>query len=209
MPNHVHQKLTVQGRPSDVLAFKLTARGAAPVTGDCPSSWASGSHPRAEMPLTVSDLCFHLIAPVDDVFSEGPYGDRASAGFHAERKAWGVKWGPYDEATPVYEEGGDRVIYEFTCAWSAPREAIRRASLRYPCLLFALSYGGEGPCRGRYAVRAGQVVQDRDDDWETEMEPLWPSAKDYESNEDGACARARALEYECINTHDAWVETLA
>jgi hypothetical protein len=81
-----------------------------------------------------------------------------------EKEAWGVKWGAYDQAEPVVVE--DRVDYRFTCAWSIPAAWLQTASAKWPKLLFLVSWGGEGPSRGRvlYANGARLVLADDDGD---------------------------------------------
>lgn len=208
VPNHVRQKLTVVGTKEDVEAFVVTARGARPMTGDRAVD-ANGHencnyHPR----LTIEPLCFHLIAPVKDRFSKYPYGSEGSIGYEAEVEAWGVKWGPYDvdPASPALTDDGTRVTYEFTCAWGPPVKALTRASLRYRSLRFYLSWGGEGPCRGRHAFEAGKTTIKRSDDYERDIETELPTDAEYEADEDAALAKSDAAERKYIATHDAWVQ---
>jgi hypothetical protein len=148
MPNHVYQRLSVTGSPSDVVAFIATARAAAPNSGDAPGS------PNYHPSLDVSPLEFHAIAPLPDSYSEQPYSDH---GYDLCREWWGTKWGAYDQAEPQISPDGSVVRYDFTCAWAPPVRAIQRASLRFKSLRFWLSWGGEGPCRGRHTFVCGQV----------------------------------------------------
>lgn len=147
MPNHVRQKLTIAGAPSAIEAFVVTARGAPPATGD---------HHRGGM--EIKPLCFHMIAPLPDAFSRKPYGHDGHVGYGLEVRCWSVKWGPYDIAgEAAIFAGGTRATYEFTCAYWPPVRALRRASLRYPDVRMYLSWGGQGPCRGRHIFCAGRV----------------------------------------------------
>jgi hypothetical protein len=193
MPNHVKQRLTVTGTPEDVEAFMVTARGARPDTGDRPKS-------KHESPyrLRVEPLCFHLIAPIPDEFCEKPYGHSGSVGYELEVKFWGTKWGAYGAKEPVRSEDGTRVAYDFTCAWGPPVEGLRRASLRYPTLRFYLSWGGEGPCRGRHAFGRGLVTLELCDDYQRDIEPDMPTDEEDERDENAA-------ELKYINSHDVWV----
>lgn len=202
MPNHVQQRLTVAGTPGDIEAFVATARGAGPATGDGPDS--CNKHES----LCLIALSFHMIAPLPDEYSMHPYGDRGSVGIELERKLWGTKWGPYDisEDSPRIAEDKSTATYDFTCAWGPPVEALRRASLRYPTLRFFLSWGGEGPCRGRHMFDRGKTTFARSDNYERDIKPDMPSDEEYEKDEDSAYERGKVAERKYIDSHDVWVE---
>lgn len=202
MPNHVRQRLTVVGAANDVAAFVVTARGARPATGDAPGSLNGNGE------LHVSPLCFHMIAPLPDSFSAEEYGSGKSVGYELEVKGWGVKWGPYQIAddAPAMSDAGTAATYDFTCAWGPPVVALRRASLRYPTLRFLLSWGGEGPCRGRHAFWRGDVLLEIDDYWRN-MAPEMPTDEEYEADEDAASRRSEAAERKYIDSHESWVRS--
>lgn len=202
MPNHVRQRLTVVGSKDDVDAFVVTARGARPTTGDDPDQF------HGPYKMKVEPLCFHVIAPLPDTYSAHPYGDRESVGYNLESKGWGVKWGPYDvdKESPRMSDDGTRATYDFTCAWGPPVMALRRASFRYPTLRMFLSWGGEGPCRGRHALERGEICVEIEDDYETEIAPDMPSDEEYEADERAASAKGDAAERKYIESHDAWVD---
>ncbi|MGN6107777.1 MAG: hypothetical protein ACTHU0_21905 [Kofleriaceae bacterium] len=194
------QKLTVCGSKNDIEAFVATARGAAPATGD-----KHGTLNHREK-LIVEPLCFHLIAPLSDAYARGSYSD---VGYHMEADGWSVKWGAYDAAEPVLSTNGTRVTYIFTCAWGPPVKALQRASMRYPSLWFYLSWGGEGPCRGRHTFRAGEICSALQDDWKHNIQPEYPTETEYNVNESAAAAKADAAEQKYILEHDAWVDRMA
>lgn len=197
MPNHVKQRLTVTGSANDVAAFVTTARGAPPLTGD-----REGFNAHKE--LRVEPLCFHMIAPLPDSYSEQGYSEH---GYNLEHRGWSVKWGPYESAEPVVSPDGKAATYDFTCAWGPPVEALRRASARYRTLRFWLSWGGEGPCRGRHAFHDGKVTVAIEDDYET-IKPDCATEEEYEADEDAAHAKSYAAEQKYIASHDAWVASV-
>ncbi len=199
MPNNINQKLTIVGTKEDIEAFVITARGAAPFTGDKPGS--ANEHKR----LRVISLSFHAIAPLPDSYSEREYSDH---GYHLEANAWSVKWGPYECRDAVISEDGASATYEFQCAWGPPLEAMRRASMRYRCLRFFLSWGGEGPCRGRHSFNAGKTTEVHNDPYSA-MEHEYPTGDEYEADEDAAAAKGDAAENKYILTHDEWVKSQA
>jgi hypothetical protein len=84
--------------------------------------------------------------------------------------------------------------------------ALRRASFRYPTLRFFLSWGGEGPCRGRHAFHRGEVSLEIDDDYERDIKPEMPTDEEYEQDEDAAHEKSKAAERKYILSHDAWVD---
>lgn len=201
MPNHVRQRLTVVGSKDDVAAFVATARGARPTTGDKPDS------PNGTYKMVLEPLCFHMFAPLPDEFSMHPYGDRRSIGYNLENDGWGVKWGAYnwEDGMPRISEDGTEATYEFTCAWGPPVKALTRASLRYPVLTFYLSWGGEGPCRGRHAFARGGVTHEQCDDYRRDIAPDMPSEEEYEADEDAASKKSDEAEAKYIASHNAWV----
>lgn len=174
MPNHVKQVLTVVGPQNDVEAFVVTARGASPFTGD---RYDENKPWSARKELDISPLCFDLVAPLPDEYCRVPYGtaDKPS-GYDMEINKWGVKWGPYDwddelKPQPVMSSDGTQATYRFTCAWGPPVKALTRMSLRYRTLLFVLSWGGEGPCRGRHVFFDDECTYAQKDDYKTDIEP--------------------------------------
>lgn len=206
MPNHVRQKLTVAGTANDVAAFIATARGASPVTGDEGPLFVDGS-PARERRLRIEPLNFHLIAPLSDDYSRLPY---ESYGYKAEITGWGVEWGPYKIAAdaPSVSPDGSSATYEFTCAWGPPLKALVRASLRYPMLGFALSWGGEGPCRGRHLFRAGAMLAVADDPYDPIIKIDMPTDAEYAADENAAHEKRVATECWYIARHDLWVQSL-
>jgi hypothetical protein len=181
----------------DVAAFVATARGAAPFTGDRPGDVNAGRS------LVVRPLSFHAIAPLPDSYSEHPYSDH---GYDLECAHWGVKWGACNCAEPVLVLDGRGVVYAFECAWGPPVKTLTRASKRYPTLRFWLSWGGEGPCRGRHTFSQGEVTSEIEDDYDRSIALDLPTDKEWAADEDLAQAKYNAAEQKYIVTHDAWVE---
>lgn len=216
------------GRPNDVRAFIITARGAAPVTGDRPHPDRPNEHaPNVTRELHVEPLCFDMIAPLPDDYSRNPYGHPDGSkkqGIDMQRDAWGVKWGPYKldddredgdnrdvlDRIPVVSDGGQVATYPFTCAWSAPIVAIERASVRYRMLSFFLSWGGEGPTRGRVMISDGattEVIPEESggDDFPTSAE--WDAVEGNDDAEEALHRRSQAAESKYLTSHDEWVAT--
>lgn len=195
MPNHVRNKVTVIGDPARVKEFVDLARGAAPRPGDREGTVNySSEEPKSE------PFCFHKIIPLPKEYSQVPYSDQ---GYNMERAAWGVKWGAYDyeehddEEQPRMSRSGRCAAYGFTTAWSPPVQVIDAAASQFPDLKFLLSWGGEGPTRGRILWENGEaneeeVSQDLDDD---------ESLSDNENSE-----RYFLWVEETLNSHADWVD---
>lgn len=202
MPNWVDQKLTIVGTKVDVEAFVVTARGASPVTGD-----EEGCNNISK--LSLNELSFHLIAPLTDDFSRRPYGDRDSYGINAQRDGWSVKWGACECSEAEITHDGLRATYSFQCAWSPPVKALQRASLRYRSLLLILSWGGEGPCRGRHCFKAGKVVHRFEDVYAGSMGVEYDEATEkYGEDSDESYAAHQKIESAYIDVHEKFVESV-
>ena len=195
MPNHVDQKLTVTGSAEDVAAFIVTARAAAPFTGD-----RDGCNVKSK--LRVEPLSFHAIAPLPDSYSEKGYSDH---GYNLEHHGWSVKWGPYQCGEGVVGRDGSSVTYQFQCAWGPPICALERASRRYRTLRFWLSWGGEGPCRGRHSFHDGASQVVANEGW-NDIRADYSTEEEREADEDAAHRKDEAAEHKYIDTHDAWVD---
>lgn len=199
MPNNVDQRLTIIGTKGDVEAFVVTARGAAPMSGD-----SDGCNARKK--LSINPLCFHMFAPLDDDFSRKPYGDGDSYGRNAQADNWSVKWGAYDIEEAEISDDGTQATYAFQCSWSPPEKALQRASLRYRTLIFVLSYGGEGPCRGRRVFKGGEVTQSLTDSWETSMQAECAAATEAHGEDtDEEVDAHKEVEHKYIRTHVEFV----
>ena len=198
MPNHVTNKLTVTGPAERVRAFVDAARGCHPPSGDEPDS---PNYPRELGPFPMW-LSFDAIVPLPDEYSLVPYGIlRGRSGYDIEVETWGIKWGAYDQTPPVLEDG--RATYRFQTAWSPPRVWLRKASEGWPELRFILSYGGEGPVRGRMVAAAGTFEDDRDDDYKRVIMPEYDSSLDEDSDE--AYQQRQRVDDRLLTEHDEYV----
>lgn len=106
-------------------------------------------------------LSLHQVVPLPDKALAGPYDP---VGYAAEHEAWGVKWGVRG-AEREYDAGEGWTEYRFATAWAPPLEFVRRASKRYPTLMFDLRYEEDGvDIFGRSLIQNGIVI--RDVQWE-------------------------------------------
>ncbi len=136
--------------------FTRQAKGQRKPTGDLPTLPDGQKNPNygcAENPPS-SVFEFDRLIPLPESYSQFPY---SSHGYDLEAETWGIKWGAFNHAPPKFEEGC--ATYWFRCAWEAPRFFLEKVSLFWPDLWFVVSYGGEGPVRGRFALHAGQYLE--------------------------------------------------
>jgi len=155
MPNYIDINLSVMGKDQDLGEFTRQAKGARKPTGDLPTfpdgqeniNYDSAANP----PNSVFE--FDRLIPLPESYSQFPY---SSHGYDLERETWGIKWGAFGHKKPKFEEGC--ATYQFRCAWEAPRIFLEKVSSRYPDLWFVVSYGGEGPVRGRFALHKGEYL---------------------------------------------------
>jgi hypothetical protein len=156
MPNHVRIAMSVTGDPQQVARFVETAKG---------KPYEDGSPNYLE---------FDNIVPMPQGLKDRSYGAEAEAkaadeagialeafdgcisAYGWQYENWGTKWGPYSQGEPVVVDGC--VTYAFTSAWGPPIVWIQKASEAYPDLLFIVSFGGEGPCLGRFTYLAGLEI---------------------------------------------------
>lgn len=195
MPNHVQHALTVLGPAEDVAAFVVKANAPVQQSGDEPGSFNYMKNVR------VSPLSFHAIVPLPDEYSKVPY---SHAGYYMESDTWGVKWGAYNEELPEIVNGN--ATYKFTCAWGVPHAFFEKASVSWPSLKFCVSFGGEGPVRGRRTYQNGEctvLAQDEDG-------PEYPKYRDdmTDAEEDAHYFTYKDAERYYINTHKEWIASL-
>jgi hypothetical protein len=200
--------MTVVGPDADVRAFVDKARAPHPLPGpdSNPHIAKMEEKSRERMREKVEPLCFHTLVPLPDDYTTRPYDDGHGDdyGYRVEKAAWGVKWGAYEQKEPVVEDG--RATYEFTCAWGVPDRFLVGASRLWPTLTFLVSWGGEGPTRGRLKAVAGVLLPVIDDRYE-DTKHLYPVLPD---GADAAAQQAwneayEAVEHEYVRSHDAWV----
>lgn len=172
MPNHINNTLSVAGDPAEVARFMDAARGIPLEPGPRNRFRAVGEVPPREMPLD-----FGSLNPLPSESTERSYND---FGYEAEIAAWGVKWGAYDQQDPIVE--GGIATYEYTTTWGIGYDFHSIVAENWPALTFLLSYGGEGPVRGRIAFRGDAEDGSVEDDDEFAKE--FPEEPDSERDED-------------------------
>lgn len=220
MPNHVDNTLSVVGDPETVARFVAAARGKKPRTGDPkPEGNSYGNYISPEEWAARPDELFefHSLVPLPAAYSQVPYStssDRQPSGYNMEHETWGVKWGAYhrgeDWTPPVIDPG--HVTYEFRTAWSPPSEVfLPKVAAKWPGLTFFLSYGGEGPCRGRYLWSGGGEAWAAPEDYKSfrseyphgeneDYEPPYPSAE-----HDAWVSAGNAVTHARQRSHMLWV----
>ena len=156
MPNYIDINLSVMGKDQRLKEFTQQAKGTRKPTGDLlelPNGLKNINYDMVTNPPS-SVFEFDRLIPLPESYSRFPYSDH---GYHLERGIWGVKWGAFKHNPPRFEEGC--ATYWFQCAWEAPRLFLEKVSRQWPDLWFVVSYGGEGPTRGRFALHKGQYLE--------------------------------------------------
>jgi hypothetical protein len=112
-----------------------------------------------------------------------------------EMETWGIKRCSYSSSV---ECDPGLATYRFETAWQAPHEVLLpKVAARFPELLFLLSWGGEGPTRGRAWFRGNKsAVKD-----EPYRERDYPDGEDDEEAERAYFHTQYARE----RTHPLWV----
>jgi hypothetical protein len=169
MPNNVDINLSVCGKQDKLDEFVKQAKSQ---EIDC------FGDSRKESRKEICDLLFAAIVPPPEELYHMSYGGEteerlchengilrlSDSGYFSmydwEIENWGVKWGGYNFKKTIFEPG--IANYRFTCAWDAPDEFVEKASLKFPDLLFVLSYGGEGPTYGRFTYLNGRLLDSLD-----------------------------------------------
>ena len=103
---------------------------------------------------------FHQLVPIPDEIMEQQYDP---AGYDAEVRLWGCKWGASE--TKLAQRKPGRADYMFDTPWSPPETFLETLSKQMPSLTFALSYGEENPTRGRFVFKKGKRSNATDDAW--------------------------------------------
>lgn len=156
MPNYIDINLSVMGKDQRLGEFTKQAKGPRKPTGDLPThpnGTKNHNYDCAENPPS-SVFEFDRLIPLPESYSQLSY---SSHGYHLEMQTWGIKWGAFGHKQPRFEEGC--ATYWFRCAWEAPRVFLEKVSKQWPDLWFVVSYGGEGPVRGRFALHDGAYIE--------------------------------------------------
>lgn len=156
MPNHIDVNLSVMGKDQDLGAFTRQAKGKRKPTGDLPTYPTGLKNYNYELATNPASSVFEFdrLIPLPESYSQFPYSKH---GYDLEVETWGIKWGAYAHKPPRFKEGC--ATYWFRCAWEAPRVFLEKVSMRWPALWFVVSYGGEGPVRGRFALHKGEYLE--------------------------------------------------
>ena len=202
MPNHCVNRLSVVGPDDQVTAFIRLSERPQPATGDPEGSFNnSGDIPKKVV------FGFHGSVPLPAEYSEVPYSNHPGlGGYDMERSTWGVKWGPYDIDEAWTRDGEESEIAHitFTTAWSPPLIWMQKASINFPELKFYLSYGEESPSRGRAVVEAGNILEERHDDYSEFYDDSYHDEMS-EEEEEALYEKNHEAEMHLVNTHDEWV----
>lgn len=201
MANNIENKLSVYGPPDAVSAFIAAARGRHPKTGD-----TEGPNARTE-PRPEQHFSFHALAPLPEEYGRISYGDRGASGrqrtgWDIEVETWGIKWGAYEHPAPECEPG--LATYSFGTAWDGPHKVFMpKVARRFPALLFLLSFGGEGPTRGRALFtdrgKIGGAEEYRKEDY-ADVRPA-----DEDDGKPGAWDAYEAAQNARLTSHLLWV----
>jgi len=211
MPNWCTCKLTILGPAADVAALVEKARGGTQhyamsrfdlvdVKRERERCEAKGK-PYVPYHEKVIDFSFHRLVPIPDKIMKQEYDP---AGYDAEAKLWGVKWGASE--TKLVWHKGERADYMFNTPWAPPGTFLETLSKKMPRLTFALSFGEEYPTRGRLLVRKGKFVEkivqrpEGKNDYHKD-----PKYKLIEKNEDKAYAFSEKWRNKFLEEHEAWV----
>ena len=145
MPNHCTNTLSIVGEPYKVRNFCRDHYRT-------PQEWDNN-----EQSDSKTMLDFSSSVPYPDTLEEREkYRNTMSSGWyswHCEK--WGTKWNAYginpdsfpdiiDESVTSETNGITQVYYTFDTAWSQPESWLQKASIKYPDLVFGLSYIEEG-----------------------------------------------------------------
>lgn len=201
MPNHCQNRVTVLGPSADVAAFVAAAEGEEQRYEPSRSEveWAAKGGPPIDRERKRSVFSFHALVPIPPEVEAQSYDP---AGYEAEKRLWGVKWGAYDVSRTVRDGRAD---YSFTTAWAPPYEFLLTVSELFKSLRFLISYSEEYPTRGRAIVSKGEIQ-------ELAGEEPADDGSSYQRysegcDEDAVYESKRAWQDLYTSTHDAWVDS--
>lgn len=170
MPNHVSNKLTIEGTPEkrkEIIAFvageegcidfnkivpmppilKYTGKGSSTIDGKKVTSWWQDTDHEYNDPDRLPD---RLLTDEEQAQIKATgYSDW----YDWSRDNWGTKWNAYGQRLE-----GDAVSFE--TAWSAPEPVIRMLSAQFPEARLILEYADEdiGRNAGKLVFRAGELI---------------------------------------------------
>ncbi len=154
MPNHVTNNLFVSGPSDEVARFRKESTGLPPDYNQSETE----REVLGEQTIEPQILNFHSLVPVpDEVLKNGFNGKNPNieSGYNAQIELWGTKWGAYEVIettkasgerwTPVTEkESDDWTNFNFDTAWSPPEPWLKAVALKFPALIFNMTYVEEG-----------------------------------------------------------------
>lgn len=201
MPNVIENRCTVVGPAGSVQAFIADAEGPMP------------QFPREpyEVPTPPKDSVFswHRLIPLPADVLLRRYGcDHGAAGngHDWERALWGIKWGAAQATRTIQSPG--RVLYAYRTPWSPGDLFFRRVSILRPTLQFFVSWGGEGPARGRFVAQNDVVTEVYDpldkNAWHA-ANPVPPKGHESDEALEAYFDKEHAWREALVNTHDQWV----
>jgi hypothetical protein len=133
------------------------------------AAWMTSVKTEASLP-TASDepeadesFSLHALRPVPDVVF---YAGYHHAGRYWQAEHWGTRSDVFDVPPPNIEmrpDGRRCAVYHFETAWAPPLEALHAGSLRYPDVMFVVSYAEPGmDFYGCAAYRNGERYEPED-----------------------------------------------
>ena len=197
MPNNVHITFTAVGEAERITAFIQQARGTRKPTGDVPEDEQGRKNYNYHPERDESAFEFDRLVPLPDSYSLYSYSDH---GYELESRTWGTKWGAYGVKGPTQKRETE-VTYTFTVAWEPPKLFFEKVSMQWPDLLFAISYGGEGPCLGHFSIHHGVYACEEEGDYHD-------APPEDEDNEEASYALYKEWQEQYRRGHDAYVLSL-
>jgi hypothetical protein len=147
MPNWCDNVLTVEGPREALDRFRDAVKSQ-------PLEATDGNGDRGVE--NSSDLSLERIIPTPEEMLTSK-GFEEDGWYHWRINNWGTKW----DVDAKLIEDGDRLIYEFSSAWSPPQFAIETASQQYPELTFTIEFDESGVDFWGYCVfRGGELIED-------------------------------------------------
>ncbi len=158
MPNHVYNRLVVQGNSSEITRFKLQAAQVDQENPDCDAPFSF----------------WNFVRPSQESLDSGRYhatngwvngkqsGDTPDNWYNWNNTHWGTKWDAYDVQLQI--DTSLRLQYTFTTAWSVAAPVLTAMTEQFPELTFSLFYEEEQGWGGLLVGDQGIVVQAREYD---------------------------------------------
>ena len=201
MPNHVEIALTIAGPKDRVAHFVEKAKEKGP------ESQPISFHQFVPVPQGLIDRSFGAEKELREAEENGTSLERFDgfiSRYDWQNCHWGTKWDTYDVQEPKIED--TIATYVFTCAWGPPVAFVENVSIQYPECTFYVSYGGEGPCLGKFAFHNGICLIDKAGSKDGDQGPEYPHEIDekYESATPEEKEKLNDLENEWGEAYSTW-----